>query len=175
MYAWLGMMRSANGFTDDEKIIAAADMVLGSEKLTEELAREATFMMARSNQRLGNNADALDDYRRVGYEVSTAYGAEAKYHVAELLWQTGDIDGAEKEANEFVDMSSPHPYWTGKTFLLLSEIAVKKGDTFQAKATLQSLIDYYTIQNDGIIDEARARLAAINSGAAPATGGASSN
>lgn len=173
MYAWLGMMRSASGLKDDEKIIAAAEMVLGSDKLTEELAREATFMTARSNQRLGNNADALDDYRRVGYEVSTAYGAEAKYHVAELLWLAGDTDGAEKEANEFVDMSSPHPYWTGKTFLLLSDIAVKKGDTFQAKATLQSLIDYYTVQNDGIIDEARTRLAALTSGpgAGAATGG----
>jgi TolA-binding protein len=175
MFAWLGMMRSAAGLTDDEKIISAADMVLGSEKLTEELAREATFMTAKSNQRLGNNAEALDDYRRVGYEVSTAYGAEAKYHVAELLWLAGDIDGAEKEANEFVDMSSPHPYWTGKIFLLLSEIAVKKGDTFQAKATLQSLIDYYTIRDDGIIDEASARLAAINSGASATTGGAPSN
>lgn len=59
-------------------------------------------------------------------------------------------------------MSSPHAYWTGKTFLLLSDIAVKKGDTFQARATLQSLIDYYTVSNDGIIDEARAKLAALN-------------
>ncbi len=178
MYAWLGMMRSASANKDDEKIIAAAGMVLDSDKLTEELAREATFLTASANQRLGNNADALDDYRRVGYEVATAYGAESKYHVAELLWLAGDTEGAEKEANEFVDMSSPHAYWTGKTFLLLSEIAVKKGDTFQARATLQSLIDYYTIQDDGIIEEARKRLAAINSGASGGsvtTGGASSN
>jgi len=174
MYAWLGMMRAASALEDDEKILGAGEMVLASEKLTEELAREATFMMARANQRLGNNEDALDDYQRVGTEVSTAYGAESKYHVAELLWIAGDVDGAEKEANEFVDMSSPHAYWTGKTFLLLSDIAVKKGDTFQARATLQSLIDYYTVKNDGIIDEARARLAVLTaagaSGDTPATG-----
>jgi len=58
-------------------------------------------------------------------------------------------------------MSSPHAYWTGKTFLLLSDIAIRKGDTFQAKATLQSLIDYYTVRDDGIIEEARAKLAAL--------------
>jgi TolA-binding protein len=178
MYAWLGMMRSASGFTDDEKVIAAAEMVLESEKLTEELAREATFLTAKANQRLGNTVEALDDYRRVAFEVSTAYGAEAKYRVAELLWLAGDIVGAEKEANQFVDMSSPHPYWTGKTFLLLSDIAVRKGDVFQAKATLQSLIDYYNVKNDGIIDEARTKLAAITareSGGTAAGGGASSN
>ena len=161
LYAYTGMMRSASALEDDEKVIASADLVLGSEKLTEDLAREATFLTAKANQRLGNNADALDDYRRVAQEVTTAYGAESKYRVAELLWIAGDINGSEKEANEFVDMSSPHAYWTGKTFLLLSDIAVKKGDTFQAKATLQSLIDYYTDKNDGIIDEAKAKLAAL--------------
>ncbi|MDX9773452.1 MAG: tetratricopeptide repeat protein [Bacteroidales bacterium] len=161
MYAYLGMMRSASALEDDEKVLSSAEMVLESGKLTEDLAREATFLMAKANQRLGNNEEALDDYRRVSQEVSTAYGAEAKYHVAELLWMAGDTGGAEKEANEFVDMSSPHAYWTGKTFILLSDIAVSKGDTFQAKATLQSLIDYYTVPSDGIIDEARDRLAAL--------------
>jgi len=161
LYAYMGMMRSASALEDDEKVITSADLVLGSEKLTEDLAREATFLTAKANQRLGNNADALDDYRRVAQEVATAYGAESKYRVAELLWIAGDISGSEKEANEFVDMSSPHAYWTGKTFLLLSDIAVKKGDTFQAKATRQRLIDYYTVKNDGIIDEAKARLAAL--------------
>jgi TolA-binding protein len=179
MYAYMGMMRAASGIEDDDKVIGAAEMVLASEKLTEELAREATFLTASANQRLGNNEDALDDYRRVGTEVSTAYGAESKYHVAELLWIAGDVDGAEKEANEFVDMSSPHAYWTGKTFLLLSDIAVKKGDTFQAKATLQSLIDYYTVKNDGIIEEARARLAVLTAAEpaaeAPAAGEAPRN
>jgi TolA-binding protein len=162
MYAYLGMMRSAVKIENDEKIIASAEMVLGSDKLTEELAREATFVTAKANQHLGNREDALDDYRRVGTEVATAYGAESKYHVAELLWLTGDVKGAEKEVNEFIDMGSPHAYWTGKIFLLLSDISIKNGDTFQAKATLQSLIDYYTIKNDGIIDEASKRLTALN-------------
>ena len=168
LFAWLGMMRSASALNDDEKVIASAELVLGAEKLTEELAREATFLTARANQRLGNNADALDDYRRVAQEVATAYGAESKYRVAELLWISGDISGAEQEANQMVDMSSPHAYWTGKTFLLLSDIALKKGDTFQAKATLQSLIDYYTIKDDGIIEEARTKLAALNAGSSSA-------
>lgn len=177
LYSYLGMMRSAVRFEDDEKIIAAAELVLGSEKLTEDLAREATFFTAKANQRLGNNEEALDDYRRVAYEVATAYGAESKYHVAELQWLAGDIAGAEKTANEFVDMSSPHAYWTGKTFILLSDIAVRKGDTFQARATLQSLIDYYTIKNDGIIDEAKARLAKLTAEETAATGnqGAAAN
>ena len=164
MYSYLGMMRAAAKTGDDHKTIDAASRVLGSDRLTEELAREATFLTAKSNQKLGNSAEALDDYERVSSEVATAYGAESKYHVAELLFASGDISGAEKTINEFIDMKSPHAYWTGKSFLLLSDIAVSKGDLFQARATLQSIIDYYTAKNDGIIDDARTRLAKLGNG-----------
>lgn len=162
MYSYLGMMRSAVRTGDDRKAIAAAEMVLGSDKLTEELAREATFYTARANQALGNTEEALDDYRRVGREVATAFGAEAKFHVAELLFLAGDIGEADREVNQFIDMNSPHTYWKAKAFILLSDIAVRKGDTFQAKVTLQSLIDYYTVRDDGILEEARARLARLS-------------
>jgi tetratricopeptide (TPR) repeat protein len=162
MYSYLGMMRAARKTEDYEKTIAAADKVLESDRLTEELAREATFLTAKSNQALGNNEEALDDYRRVASEVSTIYGAESKYHVAELLFASGDINEAAREVNAFIDMKSPHAYWTGKVFILLSDIAVRNGDLFQAKATLQSLIDYYTVSDDGIIDEARDRLTKLN-------------
>ncbi len=168
MFSYLGMMRSARRTEDYEKTIAAAEKVLESDKLTEELAREATFLTAKANQALGNNAEALDDYTRVGYEVGTVFGAESKYHVAELLYADGKTDEAEKVVNAFIDLNSPHAYWTGKVFLLLSDISVKKGDTFQAKATLQSLIDYYTVKDDGIIEEARAKLSKLNTETATA-------
>ena len=45
-----------------------------------------------------------------------------------------------------------------RMFLLLSDISIKKGDTLQARATLQSLKDYYTVDNDGILDEVKAKL-----------------
>ena len=40
--------------------------------------------------------------------------------------------------------------------------SLKKGDEFQARATLQSLKDYYQVENDGIIDEVNSRLDEIN-------------
>lgn len=166
LYAYLGMMRAADKLGDNDKTIKAAAMVLESEKLTEDIAREATFLTATANRKMGNTAEALDDYERVSSEVSTAMGAEAKYYVAQLQYNAGNIKDAEATANKFVDMNSPYAYWTGKIFLLLSDIAVSKGDKFQARATLQSLIDYYTSANDGIIDEARARLAKIQDASA---------
>ena len=51
--------------------------------------------------------------------------------------------------------------WLGKAFILLSDIYLKKSDTFQAKANLQSLIDNYGVSDDGIIEEATAKLDSI--------------
>jgi hypothetical protein len=47
-------------------------------------------------------------------------------------------------------------------FLLLSDISIKKGDKLQARATLQSLKDYYKVDNDGILDEVKAKLNSLD-------------
>jgi hypothetical protein len=49
-------------------------------------------------------------------------------------------------------------------FLLLSDVSLKKGDKLQAKATLESLRDNYQTDNDGIRDEAKAKLDSLNQG-----------
>ena len=49
-----------------------------------------------------------------------------------------------------------------RVFLLLADISIKKGDSLQARATLQSLKDYYTIDNDGILDEVKAKLNSLD-------------
>jgi hypothetical protein len=49
-----------------------------------------------------------------------------------------------------------------RVFLLLADISIKKGDTLQARATLQSLKDYYTVDNDGVLDEVRAKLNSLD-------------
>ena len=55
-------------------------------------------------------------------------------------------------------MNTPHQQWMARIFILSSDISLKKNDIFQARYTLQSLIDYYDIDDDGIKNEARERL-----------------
>ena len=47
-------------------------------------------------------------------------------------------------------------------FLLLADISIRKGDTLQARATLQSLQEYYNVSDDGILDEVKARLDSLD-------------
>ena len=46
-----------------------------------------------------------------------------------------------------------------KAYLLLGDLYLKKGDHFQARATYQSVVDGYSPADDGIVDEAKAKIA----------------
>lgn len=160
--AKVGMMRSAYNMGDAEKTISSSRRLMESDKITEELAREASFMSAKSNFTLGNYDRALSDFRRVAVEVTSSEGAESKYRVAQILFMRGDLDDAENIVYEFIDQNTPHQYWMARMFILLADISLEKDDEFQARATLQSLKDYYQIEDDGILDEVNAKLDEIN-------------
>jgi len=138
-----------------------AGKINSTPNIPEELVREATFMNAKANYSLNNFDEALKEFRKVAREVTSLEGAESKYRVAELLFRKDQIAESEKVVTEFIDQNTPHQYWMARMFLLLSDISIKKGDTLQAKATLQSLKENYSIDNDGILDEVKSRMAAL--------------
>jgi TolA-binding protein len=129
-----------------------------------ELVREATFIRAKARYSLNEFDEALVDFRKTATEITSVEGAESKYRVAELLFRNGNTEESEKVVTQFIDQNSPHQFWMAKVFLLLADISIKKGDSLQARATLQSLKEYYTVGNDGILDEVRTKLASLDEG-----------
>ena len=162
LLALKGQLRSAYQAGDAQKTIAAAGKINNMPNIPEELTREATFMSAKANYSLNNFDDALRDFRKVATEVTSAQGAESKYRVAELFYKKDRPAEAEKIITEFIDQKSPHQYWMARVFLLLADISIKKGDSLQARATLQGLKDNYSIDNDGILDEVKAKLNSLD-------------
>ena len=160
--ALTGQLRSAYQLGDARKTIAVVDKINSTASVPEELTREAVFMKAKANYSLNNFDEALEDFRRTAREVVSSEGAESKYRVAELLYRKDQVDESEKVVLEFIDQKSPHQYWMAKMFLLLSDISVKKGDLLQARVTLESLRDYYTVRDDGILEEVKTRIDALN-------------
>jgi TolA-binding protein len=164
LMALKGQLRSAYQEGDAQKSIKAADRIKNSSNMPEELMREAIFVSAKAHFSLNEFDEALKNFRRIATEVVSIEGAESKYRVAEILYKKGNIDESEKIVTQFIDQNSPHQYWMAKMFLLLADISIKKGDTLQARATLQSLKEYYTVANDGILDEVKEKLASLDEG-----------
>jgi TolA-binding protein len=162
LIALKGQLRSSYQAGDAQKTIIAAGKIRSSVNIPEELVREATFMCAKANYSINNFDEALKDFRKVATEVTSVEGAESKFRVAELLYKKNMTAESEKIISEFIDQNTPHQYWMARMFLLLADISLKKGDTLQARATLQSLKDYYSVDNDGILDEVKAKLDSLN-------------
>ncbi len=157
-----GELRSAYEISDADNVIAVTGRIEQAVNVPEELTRQAVFMRAKAYYSMDNLDKALLDFRRNDQEVVSDEGAESKFRVAEILYKTGKIDDAERAVNEFIDMKSPHQFWTARAFILLSDISASKGDMLQARVTLESVRDYYTIDDDGILDEVRSKLSELS-------------
>lgn len=157
-----GQLRSAYQDGDAQKSILVSDRIRKAANIPEELMREAVFISAKAHYSLNEFDTALRDFRITSGEVVSAEGAESKYRVAEIMFRNGNVDESENIVNQFIAQNSPHPYWTARMFLLLADISIRKGDTLQARATLQSLQEYYTVRDDGILDEVKAKLASLD-------------
>lgn len=164
-----GIMRCQFQLTNYQACMEAANQVMGSEKVSDILKRETSYMLAVSYYKLGNQDKAFPILKTLSTETNSAEGAESKFLVAQVLFEKQKFKEAEKEIMDFIDKNSPHQYWLARSFLLLSDIYLKNGDEFQAKHTLKSIEDNYPEPNDGIMETTRQKLQVIEAGEASQT------
>jgi len=141
--------------------IDAAAMLKKTEKATDAMLREASFISGKSNYMLGNYDLALSGLKDASAETNTAQGAEAKYLVADIYFKKQNLASSEKEVMDFINKGTSYQYWLAKSFILLSDIYAARNDDFQASHTLKSLLENYSVQNDGILSEAKSKLEII--------------
>jgi TolA-binding protein len=161
LIARIGIMRCTYNLEHYEDVILACDAVIATDKVSEELKREANYKKANANYYLKNWMPAFNLFGTLSTEVSSFQGAEAKYRQAEIMYNMGRDTLSENIIYEFAEMNSPHGFWLAKSFMLLSDIFYEREDLFQAKHTLQLVIDNYSNETDGIKEEARAKLSVI--------------
>ncbi|MDD4644712.1 MAG: tetratricopeptide repeat protein [Bacteroidales bacterium] len=161
--ARIGIMRCAFKQKDFNAVIQSSKEVMSSDKVPEEIVREASYKLGKAYLETGDDDKAQEILARVAKDVKNVEGAESKYTIAEILYHKGLVDDAEKVILEFLDQNTTHQYWLAKSYILWSEIYLKRGDPFQAKATLQILKESYTRQDDGILKIVEEKLKWIDS------------
>ncbi len=93
--------------------------------------------------------------------TKTIAAAEAKYNIANVEFHKRNYKAAQKTCFDLINKLSNYDYWVAKTYILLADTYVGLHDTFQAKATLQSVIDGYK-GDDDILPSAKAKLDALS-------------
>ena len=159
--AMTGYVRATVAGGDGAKIAAMAADVCDHADAGKTALREARYAWASQLLAGGDRAGADKLYRELAAEVKTREGSEAAYRLIESTYAAGDLDKTEKEVFAFSE-KEPQAYWLAKAFILLGDVYVAKGDNFQARATWQSVVDGYTPADDGIVEEARARIAKLD-------------
>ncbi len=153
-----GMIRAARESGDHQWSVSVAEDVASRAAASPAVIRSAEFLKAGAMSALGREEVAMPIWERLATDVSDAAGAESAYRVIERKFKAGDTKGAEEAVYTFADKNTPHSYWLGKAFITLGDIYASMGDSFQARATYQSVVDGYGNQSDGIIAEARQRI-----------------
>ncbi|MFW5852036.1 MAG: tetratricopeptide repeat protein, partial [Bacteroidota bacterium] len=147
------LITSYNALNEHAQIVKTAQVYLQTEKLSDKDERWAHLHMAHAYDSLADTALALNQYRILAEEYSTVEGAEANYKVAEYLFAQKKYDESEKQIIDFLEKSTPHQYWLGKSYILWARIFIERDELFQARYTLQNVLEHYKNKEDGIIDE----------------------
>ena len=119
----------------------------------------ANMVLAKSAQSASNCDEAITYFKNAAALNKSAYGAEARYGIADCLFQQNRLKDAEKAAFEVINKSGSYADWVTKSYLLLGEIYLKEKDYFNAKATFQSVADNASTQ--AYRETALSRLAAV--------------
>jgi tol-pal system protein YbgF len=143
-------------------------------------------LAAQAAQRIGNNADNNSNVvsesnlvigvaalkmnnlplaKRSLEKVITdqgALGAEANFYLAQLNYNQQKYKEAEKIILNLQTKYASNDYWVAKGFVLLSDVYVQLGNAFQAKVTLQSVIENYKGEDD-VLPSAKEKLNQLDS------------
>jgi tetratricopeptide (TPR) repeat protein len=138
-----GMMRCADFMNKPDTAAAVAFKFINAGFTNKETLTEAKLHIARFYMSRNQPDSALPEFTYILKETKNVYAAEAKYNIAYIQYLKKDTKSATKTIFELNESFSAFEEWRVKGFILLSDIYVQNNEYFQAKATLQSIIENY--------------------------------
>ena len=165
LVAQVGQMRCLRELGRIAEAATAAEKVVANSQSDADLKSEGNILIARSLADRGELDAAFTKFKAVATSSTTARGAEAKYNKAYIRHLQTQYRKAETEIFELAQKFPSHDHWKARAFILLGDVYVQLNDLFQARSTLQSVID--NCREPELVAQARQRLAAILASQAP--------
>lgn len=143
-------------------------LVRANEKTAQEDKFKTGLFAGQAYLQKGDTTNAVKEFNYTLTNTKTVAAAEAKYNIAEIEFEQGKFKASQKTCFELIKDLPNYDYWVTKTFILLADNYEALKDVFQARATLQSVIDNYK-GDDDIIPTAKQRLDQMSGGKADGT------
>lgn len=156
MEAMRGLLRSQYQLQKWTEATANAKELLAQKNPTADDKILANLAIARSYV-INNQCDqAITYFRTVSSLSKAAYGAEARYEIANCYFKQSQFKDAEKAAFEVINKSGSYEEWVTRSYILLGDIYFAQKDYFNAKATYQSVVDNAKVET--VRNEAKEKL-----------------
>ena len=151
-----GLMKSNYNLKNYNETIEYAKQILDIGQVTLNAKNEALLLIGKSYLALDDKTQGRTFLEQTVETAKDEYGAEALYLIAELLRENELYQESTDKLFQLNSKFSIYEYWLGKSFLLIADNYLSMGEDFQAKATLQSVIENSPV--DEIIDQANMKL-----------------
>ncbi|MCS5489631.1 tetratricopeptide repeat protein [Algoriphagus limi] len=142
--ALMGLLEAYNQTKRYREVISTAEKLESLDGILPESTPKALLGKAKAQFALNQDQAAEVTLSVLVDEYKTLEGAEGLYLLAKNYQEKGQIE----QSNESIfEMSGPFAdfgYWYGQMFLLIADNYQQLGEAFQAKATLESIVENAT-------------------------------
>ena len=159
--AIMGQMRAHYLQKEYDKAKKKAIQLLPIQAVPKEDLVKANMILGKVQLKDSNLRSARFHFDYVIENSRNKKTAEALYTRALINFEEGYLDSARVDVYRLQEDFSAYEFWVVKGFILLSDIYENENDLFQAKATLQSIIDNYDKEDDGLLDNCSLKLSQI--------------
>jgi TolA-binding protein len=154
-----GLLRSQYRLNKWKEAVPNAEDLLTQKGIATD-DRMMAYMVIAKNYQKNNEVDrAVANYKTVVGLGKSEFGAEARYQLANILFQQGKLGDAEKAAFDVINKAGSYEYWTTRAYILLGDIYWKQKDYFNSEATFKSIAQNATIEE--LKEEAQVKLDAV--------------
>ena len=158
--AMIGMLRTAVKLKNADETIEYADQFINSATAKDADLQEAIFEKAKAYYSKGDKEFAIGAFNRVTEMPVSEKAVEAKYMVAKILFEQQNYKNSLDTCLRLKNKYPSYEYWMAKTFILIADNYNAQGNSFQAKATLESIVENYDGDSE-VLQEAKTKLQAI--------------
>lgn len=152
--AMAGILRCQYKLKQYSSALESADKVIALKGISETVVIEAGFYKGASLYGLKQYDKAYSELESTTKKINNAWAAEAKYLMAKIRHEQKNFAEAENQCYDFIDLYPSYSDWLIRTYILLSDNYLANNQLFQAKATLQSVLDNYE-KRDELYKEAQ--------------------
>ncbi len=158
-FALEGMMKSNEGLERYDEVAEVAQLIIKLGNITVNAASQATLYVAKAAMQQAKYPEALQQFQQIVSGGQDIYAAEAQYLLAKIHFQLGDYKQSLEALFVLTKQFTAYSTWVNQGFLLMADDYIALQETFQAKATLQSIIDNAT--DATLVQQAEERLEAL--------------